>query len=183
MVETFMSGDSYEWKIDSRYGVKDLYKLLPNTRVRAFIRSIGSMETFEATNTAVEKGYIGVFIDSVLSEKLPPGKATLLLRFENGEGFRKTLIACNFEILPKAEDLNFDPRTNAQKCLDQARAALSKYTASGGRVKRYTIGSRSLEYSSASELQKLVDYWLWEVHLEECRRAGRDPRKVLVEFI
>lgn len=183
MVETFMVGDSYEWKLDCRYGFREFPKITSDIRVKAFIRTIESQETFEATNTAVESGFIGVFIDSELSEKLPPGKATLILRFENDEGFRKTLIACNFEILPKAEDLNFDPRTHAQKCLDQARAALSKYTASGGRVRRYTIGSRSLEYSSASELQELVDYWLWQVHLEECRRAGRDPRKVLVEFI
>ena len=183
MVETFMNGDSYEWRLDCRYGFREFPKITSDIRVKAFIRSGESQEIFEATNTAVEKGYIGVFIDSVLSEKLPPGKGSLILRFENKDGFRKTVIASNFEILPKAEDLNFDPRTYAQKCLDQARAALSKYTASGGRVRRYTIGSRSLEYSSVSELQKLVDYWLWEVHLEECRRAGRDPRKVLVEFI
>ena len=89
----------------------------------------------------------------------------------------------SFEIMPAIEDETFDPRTEAQRCLDQARSALSKFIASGGRVKRYTIGSRTIEYSTITELQKVIDYYLEQVYLEECRRAGRDPRKILVKFV
>ena len=58
-----------------------------------------------------------------------------------------------------------------------------KFSASGGQVKRYSIGSRTIEYSTITELQKVIDYYLEQVYLEECRRAGRDPRKILVKFV
>lgn len=42
---------------------------------------------------------------------------------------------------------------------------------------------RTIEYSTITELQKVIDYYLEQVYLEECRRAGRDPRKILVKFV
>lgn len=181
MVETFTVGDSFEWKIDGRHGYIP-HKMPRDVRVKAFIKHPES-EAVEVTNTAVENGYISIFLSSEDSLKLRPGKVSLILRFANGAGFRKTLIADSLEILPAIEDESFDPRTEAQRCLDQARAALSKFLASGGRVKRYTIGTRSIEYSTVEELQRTIDYYLQQVYMEECRRAGRDPRKILVMFV
>lgn len=181
MVETFTVGDSFEWKIDFRHGYHP-HKLPSKVSVKAFIKNADS-DPVELTNAAIESKHISAFLSSKDSLKLKPGRASLILRFANEDGFRKTLIADTFEIMPAIEDETFDPRTEAQRCLDQARSALSKFIASGGRVKRYTIGSRTIEYSTITELQKVIDYYLEQVYLEECRRAGRDPRKILVKFV
>ena len=160
MVETFTVGDSFEWKIDCRHGYHP-HKLPSKVSVKAFIKNAVS-DPVEVTNVAIESKYISVFLSSKDSLNLKPGRASLILRFANEDGFRKT---------------------EAQRCLDEARSALSKFIASGGRGKRYTIGSRTIEYSTITELQKVIDYYLEQVYLEECRRAGRDPRKILVKFV
>lgn len=76
MVETFTVGDSFEWKIDGRHGYIP-HKMPGDVKVKAFIKHPES-EAVEVTNVAIETGYVSVFLCSADSQKLRPGKVTLI---------------------------------------------------------------------------------------------------------
>jgi hypothetical protein len=65
----------------------------------------------------------------------------------------------------------YDARTTAQRALEDAEAALANFNATGGRVKRYAIAGREMEFDGASELVKLVNYWTNVVRLENAAKA------------
>jgi hypothetical protein len=73
------------------------------------------------------------------------------------------------EITVKANPLtatSYDTRSTAQKALADAEAALANFQATGGRVKSYSIGGRSMEFDDAAGLLRLVSYWKKEVARE-----------------
>lgn len=67
----------------------------------------------------------------------------------------------------------YDGRSQAQKALEDAQTALANFQATGGRVRRYSIAGREMEFDNGGELLKLVSYWQAEVWKETAakRRA------------
>lgn len=53
----------------------------------------------------------------------------------------------------------FDPRTVAQKALVDAENALATFSSSGGKIKKYTIGSRQMEFATTQEILVAISYW------------------------
>lgn len=79
-----------------------------------------------------------------------------------------------------------DNRTQAQKALDDANAALAAFAASNGRVKRYSIAGREMEFETSQQLVAVRNEWQKQVN-REYRRAviattGVDPNRVLSRF-
>jgi hypothetical protein len=76
----------------------------------------------------------------------------------------------------------YDGRSTAQKALDDAEAALATFQASGGKVKRYSIGGREMEFSEGGELLKQISYWSIQVKRERAKDAAAkgmaDPRRI-----
>ncbi|MBK9704785.1 MAG: hypothetical protein IPO75_15825 [Betaproteobacteria bacterium] len=76
----------------------------------------------------------------------------------------------------------YDGRSVAEKALDDANAALASFQSSGGRVKRYSIGGREMEFDNGGDILKLVSYWRIEVKRERARTAiakgMADPRRI-----
>ncbi len=76
----------------------------------------------------------------------------------------------------------YDGRSRAEKALEDAEAALANFQSSGGRVKRYSIGGREMEFDNSGEILAVVSYWKIEVRRERAAAAvaeGRpDPRRI-----
>jgi hypothetical protein len=76
----------------------------------------------------------------------------------------------------------YDGRSKAAKALEDAETALANFQATGGRVKRYSIAGREMEFDGAGDILKLVSYWRVEVMRERAADAvakGRyDPRRI-----
>lgn len=76
----------------------------------------------------------------------------------------------------------YDGRSVAEKALDDANAALASFQSSGGRVKRYSIGGREMEFDNAGDILTLVSYWRIEVKRERAATAiakgMADPRRI-----
>ncbi|MDR3414209.1 MAG: hypothetical protein P4L87_25155 [Formivibrio sp.] len=72
---------------------------------------------------------------------------------------------------------SFDGRTPAEKALSDAEAALSQYKASGGRIKSYTIGTRTMTFEDGSAILAQISYWKIKVRTEQGR-----SRNLLARF-
>lgn len=92
---------------------------------------------------------------------------------------------CTIKVDP-ATVAAYDGRSEAQIALEAAIAALANYTATGGRVRRYAIAGREMEYANAADLLKEVNYWQSVVNREQAAEAVRkgqaDPRRVYIRM-
>lgn len=76
-----------------------------------------------------------------------------------------------------AVGLGYDGRTQAEIALDQARSAFSNFSASGGRVRSYTIGHRSMTFDNLADIQTQVTYWERRV---EAEKIAANPRRRII---
>jgi hypothetical protein len=103
-------------------------------------------------------------------------------------GQRYTVGSGTLVILPdlSAQVAGYDGRSLAEKSLADAEAALADLSASGKRVKEYTIGTRGAKYYTASELLVAVNYWRIKVANEGAAVAIANglgnPRNLMVRF-
>ncbi|OIR10983.1 hypothetical protein GALL_71540 [mine drainage metagenome] len=81
---------------------------------------------------------------------------------------------------------NYDGRSVAEIALSQAENALATWRSSSGRVKKYTIGSRSMEFEDSAQILTIISYWRLRVSNERKQRSISDglgdPSKLLVRF-
>lgn len=76
----------------------------------------------------------------------------------------------------------FDPRTQAEQALADAKAALAVFQASGGRTQHYTIGNRSMTFQKDSDILAIVNFWKKEVAAEKSIANGSRDRILHVRF-
>lgn len=178
MVESVIAGDSAEWMLRTA----ERFQCAPaGAAAKAFLRINGGL-----TKLAAERkdGLILIRLMPAVSETLQPGEAVLIVRLETADGeFRRSEVIGKMLVKSSIENGDFEHRSEAQICLEQAKKALADYTTGRSRVRSYTIGTRSLTFNSAQELMDLVKYWQTQVYLEECARADVDPRRMLAEFV
>lgn len=74
---------------------------------------------------------------------------------------------------------NYDGRTPAEIALSQAKVAFSTFSQSGGRVRSYTIGHRSMTFDNLQEVQAQVTFWKKEVEIE--RTIANPKRRLLLQ--
>jgi hypothetical protein len=60
-----------------------------------------------------------------------------------------------------------DSRSQAAKAVEDLRAALATFKATGGRVRRYAIAGRDVEFETLGEMMKLLSMWQRELANEE----------------
>lgn len=103
-------------------------------------------------------------------------------------GVRRTVGDGKLTIDPDiaAQSAGYDGRTAAAKALADAEAALANLTASGARIGKYTIGSRSAEYFTAAQLIEAISYWRTRVITEgtadSIAQGLGNPRRLQVRF-
>lgn len=81
---------------------------------------------------------------------------------------------------------NFDGRSLAETALADAEAALASFSSSKGKIKKYTIGQRSMEFATIAEILPVVSYWKARVMTEQTPKMLAqglgDPRRLFVRF-
>lgn len=176
-----VAGDSRVWKLN-RQRLLAMGEAPQNSKIEALLRTAeGSLVNLTAADA---DGLVTVTLAADASETLPMGTTYLIVRLTADDFYRRTMVIETFRVLKKVADVDFDHRTEAERCLAQAEKALIDYTSNGrSRYRSYTIGSRTLSFNSAQELMDLVAYWRNQVYLEKCSASGVDPRKMLVEFV
>lgn len=174
MVEVFYVGDTKSWVLPIPEFIPD------DAEFEALLRS-GSSKV-QTLGIAKDGSNLTVTLDRETSKELLPGVVVLMIRAV-ADAFQKCEIVDRFTALPCIDEEGFDPRTEAEKCLEQAEKALADYTSGHSRVKSYTIGTRSLTFNSAQELFDLVAYWRKQVYFERCGKYGVDPYKKVVKFV
>lgn len=176
-----VAGDSRVWKLN-RQRLLAMGEAPQHPKIEAILRtSEGSLVSLTAVD---DNGFVTVTLAADVSETLPMGTTYLIVRLTADDFYRRTMVLETFRVLKKVADVDFDHRTEAERCLAQAEKALMDYTTNGrSKYKSYTIGSRTLSFGSAQELMDLVAYWRNQVYLEKCAASGADPRKMLVEFV
>jgi enamine deaminase RidA (YjgF/YER057c/UK114 family) len=79
-----------------------------------------------------------------------------------------------------------DHRTQAQKALDDLKAALATYTATQGHIDEYEINGRRMKFRSALGIENMIAFWqkerAAEIRADAIARGMADPRKVYVAF-
>lgn len=140
--------------------------------------------TFEATADGSD---FDVAIAATTTANWTAGDYTWYRRVNRG-GEKYTVGEGQLTIKPNPESLaaGYDGRSQAEKALDEAQAAYSTYTTSRGTTRRYRIGDREMEFSSSTDIVKLINYWKLEVKRERRRKAlaeGRpDPNRTYVRL-
>lgn len=114
-----------------------------------------------------------VSLASTATASYPAGPATLVSWVER-TGERITLGQEPLQILPDLTTATAnDSRSANQKALDDARASLADYVASGQlKVVSYSINGRSMQFRSAQDLQNLIAHYEREVANEHALQAA-----------
>ena len=105
-------------------------------------------------------------------------------RWVEKTGARQSLGDGQIEVRPDpaAAAQGYDPRTQAAKALADANTALANFQATNGRIKRYMIAGREMEFESAANILQVINYWKVEVARENAAKAVQDglpnPRRI-----
>lgn len=179
VVQKFVAGDSRIWKLDKVKLIREA-QAPESVTIEAFVRTVEAK--LVALKVETDSADLILSLSSADSDGLPAGVASLIVRLVGGD-YRRTIVVGTFQMSAKVEDQSFDHRSESEKCLEQAEKALSDFTKGHATYKSYTIGTRSITVTSASELIDLVTYWRNRVYVEKCEANGADPRKMLEEFV
>jgi hypothetical protein len=80
----------------------------------------------------------------------------------------------------------YDGRTLAEKALSDCETALATFRSTRGRTKKYTIGSRSMEFDTAADILIEISYWKTRVlndrTAKDIANGLGNPRKLYVRF-
>lgn len=101
---------------------------------------------------------------------------------------RNTLTSGQIVITPNPETAaaGYDGRSMAQRALDDLQAAFATFKGSNGRVKRYRIADREMEFSDTTEILKQINYWERQLAEEKmCAHlaaGGKPKNRILVRF-
>lgn len=95
------------------------------------------------------------------------------------DGARRTMGSGNLTVLADLAEITaaVDGRTLAERALADCEAALASFKSSGGKVKSYTIGTRTTEFHSLADLMTVRRFWARRVQAER-----RNKRQLLVGF-
>jgi hypothetical protein len=85
-----------------------------------------------------------------------------------------------------AQTAGIDPRSIAQRALSDCESAMATFNKTGGKVRKYTIGGRDMEFQSIADLMRLHAFWQARVMNESAADAIAqglgNPRNLFVRF-
>jgi len=173
-VETFDSaGNEYS----GADGWSATFRFVPRTAGVGQIFDIACNWTGDAFRYQVAASTSAVWIPAEYSWSLIVAKPGLRVTLETGSA----------TVRPDPENVaSYDARSAAQRGLDDAKAALTVFNTSGGRVRSYSIAGRAMEFESGTEITSVIDSLQIEVNREKRRdaisRGLGDPNRILVRF-
>lgn len=125
------------------------------------------------TATDAGGGQYTTALTSAQTANYTAGPATLITWAQSSTQ-RLTIGQQALEVLPDLTTATSnDTRSPNQKALDEARAALASYTASGqAKTESYTIAGRSIKFRAMSELTDLISHYERQVAAENALQAA-----------
>lgn len=102
---------------------------------------------------------------------------------------RYTVETGDLEVLPDpaVSSAPLDLRSRARRAYDDLIAARATWVATNGRVKRFSIAGRDMEYKDAAELDREIAFWARQVGDEQAGadlESGRRPKnRILTRFV
>lgn len=173
-----ISGYSFERRVTvplypATSGFTLKYQIIPRTQASGSAISI----------TATTDGDVYVIsVPPTTTATWEPGEYSFQSWVEK-PGFRYPVDSGLLTVLTDPVNLDsLDERTPAELALEACKAAFANFTASGGRVKRYVIGHREMEFSSSGDFIVELDRLQAEVtreHAAKAVHAGKpDPRRI-----
>lgn len=85
-----------------------------------------------------------------------------------------------------SQGANYDGRSVAEKALADAETALANFKASGGLVKSYSIGQRTMTFQDTAGILTVISYWKARVTAEQnaklIAQGLGNPRKLYTRF-
>lgn len=181
---TLPAGDSTSWLDDTI--------VLPDGRLadsagwtlKYYLRGPGSLDV---TSTANGSGWKST-VSSTASAALGAGTYAWTAIMTNTEAERVTVGSGQLQITPDltATSAGFDPLSKAQRALSDCEAAMATFNSTGGKVKKYTIAGRDMEFQTIADLRSLQTFWKTRV-LNETRASSiaqglGDTRNLMVRF-
>ena len=87
---------------------------------------------------------------------------------------------------PRQVAAGYDSRSVAVRALDACEAAMATFNSTGGKVKKYEIAGRTMEFQSIAELMQLHSFWKARVATEQTASSIAqglgNPRNLFVRF-
>lgn len=156
------------------------------TLVYTLVPRVAGPERIEFSAT-VEGEQFRVAVASSVTAGWAPGEyAWSAAVTQNGE--RYTVETGSLTIVPDPSKANaLDLRSQARKAIDDLMAARATWVSTNGRVKRYSIAGRDMEFKDAAELDRELSFWrkqLGEEELSAGLEAGLRPKnRLLTRFV
>lgn len=161
---TLPAGDSTAWRDDP--------VVLPDGRtadssawaLKYYLRGPAAVDVAAVPDGTGWMSALSATASSVLGDGLYAWTAIVT----NG-GERVTVGSGQLTITPDVTQATagFDPLTRAQRALEQCEAAMATFNSTGGKVKKYTIAGRDMEFQAISDLQSLHAFWTIKVRNEQ----------------
>ena len=131
----------------------------------------------EVTGVASGAGW-DITLPATETAKLIAGAGTLVPIVEKS-GQRATLSFSAVKILPDLSTLTaFDARSDDERALAQAEAALAEYAATQGVVEEFEVAGRRMKFRSIKEIEDLIAYYRRRVNragIAKAILAGEPP--------
>jgi len=151
------------------------------------VRRDGTGGAIEITASAAGDGY-QVSVGPSVTAAWAPGTYTWAA-YVSRSGERFTVESGEIKIVadPAVSAAPWDQRSQARKALDDLLAARATWVGTNGRVKRYSIAGRDIEYKDAAEIDREITFWQRQLGEEETAAglaAGRRPKnRILTRFV
>jgi hypothetical protein len=182
--ETLPSGDSATWTDDP--------VILPDGRTADAISwtlhyYLRGQSALDLSSTASDAGW-STTLTATASAALGAGNYTWTAIVTSGIE-RITIGAGRSVITPNVilQGGGFDPRSFAQLALEACEAAMATFNATGGKVKKYDIGGRSMEFQTIGDLMTLHSFWKAKVLAEQSATSVANgmgnPRNLYTRFV
>lgn len=127
-------------------------------------------------------------LDTAASLVLPAGTYAWTAIITSGPE-RITVGSGQLTMTPDLTSLSgiYDPRSIAQRALEACEAAMATFNATGGKVKKYEIAGRTMEFQTIGDLMTLHSFWKAKVLSEQSAQSIAsglgNPRNLFVRFV
>lgn len=188
MLSQLIAGDALNYPIvidgveDGKYlpseGWAVLYRLAPFTAALPAIN----------LQAAVEGDSYTIFVDKNITAEWKPGTYSYAGWVERGPE-RYTFSRGEITIVPdpRTSVAGYDSRSTATRALAECEAAMASFNKSGGRIKKYSIAGREMEFQSIADLLTLHSFWRAKVMAEgtssQIAAGLGNPRSLHVRFV
>lgn len=185
---TLPVGDTVSW-IDQPITLPDLRLATSAAWTLTYaLRGAGSLDIVAVATGGGWKSTLGVTASAALGAGLYRWAAVLT----SGAGDAAERITVGTGQLTLTANLGgvegaFEARSIAQVALAACEAAMATFNRTGGKVRKYDIAGRSMEFQSIAELMQLHSFWAAKVLSEgttaSIANGDGNPRNLLTRFV